>query len=93
MVTFHKNGNNPRNLYNAGFGDYSLLCMRNHAHSIMEKNDMTRRTALKIMGSVALATVMATTGASALTSCIGRRKKRVVLNFTVKLFHAVGGGE
>ena len=22
----HKNGNNPRNLYNAGFGDYSYLC-------------------------------------------------------------------
>ena len=28
MVTFHKNGNNPRNLYNAGFGDYSYLCSR-----------------------------------------------------------------
>ena len=37
---------------------------------MMEKKDMTRRTALKIMGSAALATVMATTGASVLTSCI-----------------------
>ena len=28
MVTFHKNGNNPRNLYNEDFGDYSYLCSR-----------------------------------------------------------------
>lgn len=48
----------------------------------MEEKVLTRRTALKIMGSAALATVMATTGASALTSCIGGRKKRVVLYFT-----------
>ena len=48
----------------------------------MEEKVLTRRTALKIMGSAALATVMATTGASALTSCIEGRKKRVVLYFT-----------
>lgn len=47
----------------------------------MEEKVLTRRTALKIMGSAALATVMATTGASALTSCI-EGKKRVVLYFT-----------
>lgn len=48
----------------------------------MEEKVLTRRTALKIMGSAALATVMATTGASALASCIEGRKKRVVLYFT-----------
>lgn len=48
----------------------------------MEEKVLTRRTALKIMGSAALATVMATSGASALTSCIEGRKKRVVLYFT-----------
>lgn len=48
----------------------------------MEEKVLTRRTALKIMGSAALATVMATSGASALTSCIESRKKRVVLYFT-----------
>ena len=48
----------------------------------MEEKVLTRRTALKIMGSAALATVMATTGASALTSCIEGKKKRVVLYFT-----------
>lgn len=48
----------------------------------MEEKVLTRRTALKILGSAALATVMATTGASALTSCIEGRKKRVVLYFT-----------
>lgn len=48
----------------------------------MKEKVLTRRTALKIMGSAALATVMATTGASALTSCIEGRKKRVVLYFT-----------
>ena len=48
----------------------------------MEEKVLTRRTALKIMGSAALTTVMATTGASALTSCIEGRKKRVVLYFT-----------
>lgn len=48
----------------------------------MEEKVLTRRTALKIMGSAALATMMATTGASALTSCIEGRKKRVVLYFT-----------
>lgn len=48
----------------------------------MEEKVLTRRTALKIMGSAALATVMATTGASALTSCIEGRKKGVVLYFT-----------
>ena len=48
----------------------------------MEEKVLTRRTALKIMGSAALATVMATTGASALTSCIEGRKMRVVLYFT-----------
>lgn len=48
----------------------------------MEEKVLPRRTALKIMGSAALATVMATTGASALTSCIEGRKKRVVLYFT-----------
>lgn len=48
----------------------------------MEEKVLTRRTALKIMGSAALATVMATMGASALTSCIEGRKKRVVLYFT-----------
>lgn len=48
----------------------------------MEEKVLTRRTALKIMGSAALATVMATTGASALTSCIEGRKKSVVLYFT-----------
>lgn len=48
----------------------------------MEEKVLTRRTALKIMGSAALVTVMATTGASALTSCIEGRKKRVVLYFT-----------
>lgn len=48
----------------------------------MEEKVLTRRTALKIMGSAALATVMATTGASALTSCIEGRKKRMVLYFT-----------
>lgn len=48
----------------------------------MEEKVLTRRTALKIMGSAALATVMATTGASVLTSCIEGRKKRVVLYFT-----------
>ena len=41
----------------------------------MDRNNITRRTALKIMGSAALATMMATTGASALTSCIDSRKK------------------
>ncbi|MEH2916398.1 EFR1 family ferrodoxin [Segatella copri] len=49
---------------------------------MMEEKVLTRRTALKIMGSAALATMMATTGASALTSCIEGRKKRVVLYFT-----------
>ena len=48
----------------------------------MEEKVLTRRTALKIMGSAALATMMATTGASALTSCIEGKKKRVVLYFT-----------
>lgn len=48
----------------------------------MKEKVLTRRTALKIMGSAALTTVMATTGASALTSCIEGRKKRVVLYFT-----------
>lgn len=48
----------------------------------MEEKVLTRRTALKIMGSAALATVMATTGVSALTSCIEGKKKRVVLYFT-----------
>lgn len=48
----------------------------------MEEKVLTRRTALKIMGSAALATVMATTGASALTSCIEGKKKRVVLYFS-----------
>lgn len=48
----------------------------------MEEKVLTRRTALKIMGSAALATMMATTGASALTSCIEGRKKRMVLYFT-----------
>lgn len=48
----------------------------------MEEKVLTRRTALKIMGSAALATMIATTGASALTSCIEGRKKRVVLYFT-----------
>lgn len=48
----------------------------------MEEKVLTRRTALKIMGSAALATMMATTGASALTSCIEGWKKRVVLYFT-----------
>lgn len=48
----------------------------------MEEKVLTRRTAFKIMGSAALATVMATTGASALTSCIEGKKKRVVLYFT-----------
>lgn len=48
----------------------------------MEEKVLTRRTALKIMGSAALTTVMATTGASALTSCIEGKKKRVVLYFT-----------
>lgn len=48
----------------------------------MEEKVLTRRTVLKIMGSTALATVMATMGASALTSCIEGRKKRVVLYFT-----------
>ncbi|MGN0048278.1 MAG: EFR1 family ferrodoxin [Bacteroides sp.] len=48
----------------------------------MGKKDMSRRTALKIMGSAALATLMATTGASSLTSCIEKRRKRVVLYFT-----------
>lgn len=48
----------------------------------MEEKVLTRRTALKIMGSAALATVMATMGASALTSCIEGKKKRVVLYFT-----------
>lgn len=48
----------------------------------MEEKVLTRRTALKIMGSAAFATVMATTGASALTSGIEGRKKRVVLYFT-----------
>lgn len=48
----------------------------------MEEKVLIRRTALKIMGSAALATVMATTGASALTSCIEGKKKRVVLYFT-----------
>lgn len=48
----------------------------------MVEKVLTRRTALKIMGSAALATVMATTGASALTSCIEGKKKRVVLYFT-----------
>ncbi|MGN0280955.1 MAG: EFR1 family ferrodoxin [Prevotella sp.] len=48
----------------------------------METKDMSRRTALKIMGSAALATVMATSGASVLTSCIKGRKKRIVLYFT-----------
>lgn len=48
----------------------------------MEEKVLTRRMALKIMGSAALATMMATTGASALTSCIEGRKKRVVLYFT-----------
>lgn len=48
----------------------------------MEEKVLTRRTALKIMGSAALASMMATTGASALTSCIEGKKKRVVLYFT-----------
>lgn len=48
----------------------------------MKEKVLTRRTALKIMGSAALTTVMATTGASALTSCIEGSKKRVVLYFT-----------
>lgn len=48
----------------------------------MEEKVLTRRTALKIMGSAALATMMATTGASSLTSCIEGKKKRVVLYFT-----------
>lgn len=48
----------------------------------MEEKVLTRRTALKIMGSAALATMIATTGASALTSCIEGRKKIVVLYFT-----------
>lgn len=47
---------------------------------------MTRRSALKVMGSAVLATMMATTGTSILTSCTGSKKsksmKRVVLYFT-----------
>lgn len=49
---------------------------------MMGKKDISRRTALKMMGSAALATMMAATGTSALTSCIEGRKKRVVLYFT-----------
>lgn len=48
----------------------------------MDSNKMTRRSALKLMGTAALATMMASTGASALTACTGSRKKRVVLYFT-----------
>ena len=45
----------------------------------MGKNHISRRTALKISGSAALASMMAITGVSALTSCMAKGKKRVVL--------------
>ncbi|MGN1263820.1 MAG: EFR1 family ferrodoxin [Prevotella sp.] len=48
----------------------------------MERKEMTRRTALKIIGSAAFATVMTASGAAALTSCMEGRRKRVVLYFT-----------
>ena len=48
----------------------------------MERDKISRRSAIKILGSAALTTLMATTGASALTSCIEEKKKRVVLFFT-----------
>ncbi len=43
---------------------------------------MTRRSALKIMGSAALAALAAGTGVSALGSCSTRKTRRVVLYFT-----------
>ena len=47
-----------------------------------ENKGISRRTALKMMGSAALAVMMASTEAIALTSCAGVRKKRVVLYFS-----------
>ena len=48
----------------------------------MVKKEISRRTAIKMMGSAALAVMMASTEAIALTSCAGGRKKRVVLYFS-----------
>ena len=47
-----------------------------------EKKGISRRTALKMMGSAALAVVMASSEAVALTSCASLRKKRVMLYFS-----------
>lgn len=47
-----------------------------------EKKGISRRTALKMMGSAALAVVMASSEAVALTSCMGARRKRVMLYFS-----------
>ena len=47
-----------------------------------ENNGISRRTAIKMMGSAALAVMMASTEAVALTSCAGMGKKRVVLYFS-----------
>ena len=43
---------------------------------------MSRRMALKLLGSAALTAVMASTGTTALTSCAEGNKRRVVLYFT-----------
>ena len=49
----------------------------------MDTNEkITRRQALKRMGATAVAAAVAVSGVSALTSCAGRRRKRVILYFT-----------
>lgn len=51
-------------------------------HIDMETKGISRRSMLKLMGCATLATVLATTGVSTLTSCVGGKKKRVILYFT-----------
>ncbi|MDO4163322.1 MAG: EFR1 family ferrodoxin [Bacteroides sp.] len=43
---------------------------------------MTRREALKVMGTTALGFVLASTGASNLASCTGQKAKRIIFYFT-----------
>ncbi|MGN1375452.1 MAG: EFR1 family ferrodoxin [Prevotella sp.] len=49
---------------------------------MMTNSEITRREALKIIGSATMATVLVSTGASVLGSCVEVKKKRVVLFFT-----------
>lgn len=60
------------------------------------KKNISRRSALKIIGSAAMGLAMAASGASGLASCIGKKRKRIIFYFTgtgncLHIAHELGG--